>query len=301
LGRVGLVGCGAWGRFILRDLVSLGCEVPVVVRSERSIENAEGGGAERVVGTIGELPEVGGVVVATNTPTHAAIVEEALGLGVPVYVEKPLADDVRDAERLAALAPDRLFVMDKWRYHHGVELLAEIARSRELGRVIGLRTSRIGWGNPHDVDAVWILAPHDLSIGLEVLGHLPAARSAVADAVDGTATGLVGLLGESPWLTLDVSARAPTRRREVVLVCEEGVAVLGDGYADRVQVIRGADPSDAASEPEEREISTELPLLRELRAFVEHLDGGPAPKSSAAEGAQIVRTIVELRTLAGLS
>jgi hypothetical protein len=52
-------------------------------------------------------------------------------------------------------------------------------------------------------------------------------------------------------------------------------------------------------EPERRAISTELPLLRELRAFVEHLDGGPPPRSSAAEGVEIVRRIAELRSMAG--
>jgi predicted dehydrogenase len=300
--RVGLVGCGAWGRLILRDLLSLGCEVPVFARSEESVARARETGAASVVGSVGDLPEVDGIVVATPTSTHAAVVEEVLDRGVPVYVEKPLTDDADSAERLATLAPERLFVMDKWRYHHGVEALAEIARSGELGSVVGMRTTRVGWGNPHEVDATWILAPHDLSIGLEVLGALPRPRSAIADARDGIATGLVGLLGDSPWLALEISSRAVDNRREVTLVCQEGVAVLGDSYADNVHIARGADPRGrAAPETEMLEISSELPLLRELRAFVEHLEGGPPPKSSAAEGALIVRTITELRTLAGLS
>ena len=50
--------------------------------------------------------------------------------------------------------------------------------------------------------------------------------------------------------------------------------------------------------PEHRQISTEMPLLRELRAFLEHLEGGPPPRSSAAEGVEIVTRIAELRRLA---
>lgn len=301
-GHIGLVGCGSWGRFILRDLVTLGCEVVVVARSEQSSATAQAGGVTSVVRSIGELPAVDGIVVATPTTTHAAVVEEALEWGVPIFVEKPLSDDPADADRLAAAAPDRLFVMDKWRYHPGVELLGAIARETELGRVIGLRTTRIGWGNPHDVDAIWVLAPHDLAIGLEILGTLPQPRSAVADWADGSAAGLVGVLGEAPWLALEVSARTIDRRREVTLVCEEGVAVLPDGYSDHVRIARGADPTDKTPpEVELRPISTELPLMRELRAFVEHLGGGPPPRSSADEGATIVRVISELRALAGLS
>ena len=185
--------------------------------------------------------------------------------------------------------------MDKWRYHPGVELLRDLARDGSLGAVRGLQTTRIGWGNPHDdVDAGWVLAPHDLSIALEILGELPEARAAVADSAAARSTGLVGLLGERPWLWLEISVRSPERRREVQLVCEQGVALLADGYSDHVLVRR-----DDADEPERREISTELPLLRELRAFVEHLQGGPPPRSSAAEGALVVRRIAELRALAG--
>jgi predicted dehydrogenase len=287
--RIGLVGCGRWGKHILRDLCALGCEVAVVARSAESRAGAEAGGAASTVGSIGELPEVDGIVVATPISTHAAVVEEALALGVPVFVEKPLTDDPAAAEGLAAAADRRLFVMDKWRYHPGVELLGELARSGELGQVIGLRTTRIGWERPRDVDHVWVLAPHDLATGLEILGEIPAPRSAVASR-----GALLGLLGEHPWQALDLSGRSQKRRREVVLVCEEGIAVLDDSYDDHVSVVH------SEGEPELRPISTELPLLRELRAFVEHLAGGPPPRSSADEGVAVVRAISELRALAGL-
>jgi predicted dehydrogenase len=300
---IGLVGCGAWGKYILRDLMTLGCDVAVVAQSDRSAATAREGGAVSVVRTVDELPDVEGIVVATPTATHAAVVSDVLERGVPIFVEKPLTDDPEAADRLAAAAPDRLFVMDKWRYHPGIELLAGIARDGELGPVIGLRTTRNGWGNPHhDVDAIWILAPHELSIALEILGALPEPRTAVADSANGYAAGLVGVLGDAPWHAFEVSARATVHRREIALVCEGGVAVLPDGYDDRVQVVRATDPHDMTMpEPEGRPISTELPLLRELRVFAEHLGGGPAPRSSAAEGAAIVRAIAELRTLAGLS
>lgn len=301
--RVGLAGCGRWGRHILRDLRSLGCEVAVATKSEANRRRAGEGGASLVVGSVEELPEADGFVVATPTVTHAEVVGKLLARGVPVFCEKPLTDDRRSAERLAREGAGRLFVMDKWRYHAGVRMLADIARGGELGPVLGLRTTRAQWGNPHaDVDAVWILAPHDLSIALEVLGHVPPPRAALAERVGGEVTGMVGLLGEDPWLVIEVSSRHPEYRREVRLHCRDGVAVLEDGYSEHVAVSRragGATPSGA--ETELRPIPQEMPLLAELRAFVEHLRGGPPPRSSAEEGAAAVAAIAELRALAGLA
>ena len=299
---VGLVGCGHWGRHILRDLLSLGCVVPVATKSEESRRNAFEGGASIIVDRLEELPELDAVVVATPSATHASVIEAVLQRGVPVYTEKPLACDPESASRLAQAAPERLFVMDKWRYHPGVEMLARIAREKELGPVLGLRTTRAQWGNPHsDVDITWILAPHDLSIALEILGKVPVPHCAVAETIGGEVTGLVGFLGDDPWMVLEVSSRFPEYRREIRLHCRDGVAILNDGYTEHLSVLRAqCSPGFEATEPELRRISNELPLLRELRAFVEHLKGGPPPRSSAAEGALIVRTIADLKTLARL-
>jgi predicted dehydrogenase len=293
---LGLVGCGDWGRHILRDLRSLGCEVHVVARSDASRARAEDYGASAIVGELADLPPVDGVVVATPTSTHAAVLEDVIALGAPVFVEKPMTADAETARSLAARAPDRLFVMDKWRYHPGVEALAGIARSGELGAVVGVVTTRIGWGNPHrDVDVIWILAPHDLSIALEVIGRLPDPVSAVAERADGCFWSLAGVLGSRPYLRLEISGASAERRREVRLVCEAGVAWLPGGYSEAIGVARW---EGVGSEPERRPISTELPLLRELRCFVEHLEGGPPPRSSADEGALVVERVEQLRALA---
>lgn len=300
--HVGLVGCGKWGRHILRDLRLSGAEVTVVARSEASRARAEEGGALAIVDSVAELPDAHGYVVASPTDLHARHLLALAPRGVPMFVEKPLCVRLDDARRIAEAAPGRVFVMDKWRYHPGVEELARIARTEEFGPVVGLACRRISWGNPHDdVDGVWILLPHDLSIAREVLGHYPEPVAAVGDVGRDGVKGLTAILGNAPWFTTEVSIRGDSHTRTVALHCADAVVELGDGYADELVIRRTDDATLLAKvEPTRRAFSKEWPLLREVRAFVEHLRGGAPPRSDLDDSVEAVQRLVELRRLAGL-
>jgi predicted dehydrogenase len=300
--RISLVGCGRWGRNILRDLLTLGCEVAVADSSEEARDFARAAGAAIVVCRLESLPASDGIVIASPTSTHALTIEQALLRGVPVFVEKPMTCDPRDAHRLLEIAEGRLFTMDKWRYHPGIEQLRLIADSGELGHPLGLHLQHAGWGQPHaDVDVTWILLPHCLAIALELFGCVPPATYAFAERLNGQVVGLVGVLGPDPSISLEVSARSPVKRREFRLHCTEGVAWLDEGWTNHIKIARGTGLTGGdAPAVERRTVSGELPLLRELRAFGEYLDGAPPPRSSAEEGVLIVDRIHDLRRLAGL-
>ena len=302
--RIGLVGCGRWGALILRDLSTLGCSVTVAARNEESRERALAGGAS-VVGELAALPgDLAGYVVATPTVTHGDIVLRLLPRERPVFVEKPLTADLASARRIAEQGRDRVFVMEKWRYHPGIEALGALARSGELGPPAKLVTSRLQWGYNHaDVDPIWILLPHDLGIAREILGRLPPPRMAVAErSADGTVTGMLAVLGDNVALQCDISTRRPRYFRSIELICRDGMAALDDGYADHIRLVRhDGDPTTHALPEERRPVPTELPLYRELAAFVGFCNGGPAPKSTAADGLAAVETILALRTLAGIA
>jgi predicted dehydrogenase len=298
--RIALVGLGRWGANILRDLRALACDVVVVDSTPSARRAARHAKVAHVVDDVADaLGNVDGVVVATPVSTHEDVTVAALELGVPVFVEKPLAADPAAARRLADSGAERLFVMDKWRYHAGIRALHRIAASRELGEVVGLRTRRVGWGSTHagDVDDVWALAPHDLAIALEILGRVPEPRAAVGWS-DGTTACLTGLLGERPWFEMHVSGASLERRRVVELVCADGLAWLSSADDGAIGLARAELVGTEAWE--RRGVEGEAPLLAELRAFVDHLDGGPPPKSSAADGARAVGVIAELRALGGL-
>lgn len=292
--RIALVGCGNWGRHILRDLLSLGCEVTVVADSPETVQRAREGGAGSIVSSIGELPAIDGAVVATPTDTHVAVVDEVAGrLSGPIFCEKPLCTDAAEADRLVSEFGERLFVMDKWRYHAGIREFKRIAREGELGEVRSLHMRRVTDGDFHfDVDTVWRHIPHDLTTTLEILGELPPAHSAIAEHGPTRRIGLHAVLGP-PWVTIEVSEAAPGHRRELRMICERGSVILDGGWAEQLAVRRHDGSPD-----ELRDISGELPLLAELRAFVEHVKGGPPPLSPAVDAALVVRRIEELGRIA---
>jgi predicted dehydrogenase len=297
---IALVGCGAWGANILRDLRDLGRRVVVIARGERSATRAREGGAELVVASLAELPAVAGAVVATPATTHAEVCRALLTRGLKVFCEKPLTVDLAQAQAVAAEWPDDLFVMDKWRYHGGVEALRDLAADGELGAPVALTAVREQWGAPdRDTDTVWVHVPHDLAIAFEVLGGLGEVRDAAVERVAGAITGLTGRLGEAPWVTVIHSSAAPQNRRLVRLTCTGGTATLSDGYDAFVWVRRGPPSRDV--EPERRPVDPEWPLRKELRAFLDHLEGGAPPRSSVADHLVVLERLVALRRAAGLA
>jgi predicted dehydrogenase len=299
---IGLAGCGRWGRLVLRDLIALGADVAAADPDPAARAEAEQIGARLAVADPLALPDADAYIVATPAVTHAEVTHILLARGTPLLVEKPFTTDTASAEHLADEGHGRLFVGHTWRYHPGIEMLGAIARSGELGETLGLRSTRTNWTSPRtDVDSVWNMAPHDLTLAIEILGEVPEPRAAIVEVHGGRAVAMTALLGARPWLVFDVSNRYRDKRREVRLHATGGVAVMQDPDDGQIEITKG----DAASWPSEtsfeaRRFSSESALTRELRAFFEFVRGGPPPKSPAAEGVAVVRCLVRLRELAGL-
>lgn len=295
--RIALFGCGRWGRLILGDLVRLGCDVAVVDPDPESRRRAREVGAWEVATRMQDRWKPDGVVIATPAASHLDSIRAVRTIGVPVFIEKPMTVDRAGVEAIRGMPAPELFVMHTWRYHAGISLLAEIVRSGELGAPEMLRSTRSNWASPRtDVDPVWTLLPHDISIALEVLGGLPHPLAAQAELHGGRPVGMLCSLEYAGALVVvEVSTRDPGKRREVFLRCENGVAVLRNDCDGRLEVRRDDGSVDSRAWPLQPGA-----LYRELAVFVKYLDGGEPPKCNASVGADIVDVVLELRALAGI-
>lgn len=293
---IGLVGCGRWGRNILRDLLALGCTVHVADPDPAARIGALDAGAARAEAAPEMLSErLGGFVVATPTTAHAAAIDALLIRDRPIFCEKPLTPDSETARRLAAAGAGRLFVMDKWRYHPGIEYLAQAVTSRSFGDAIGICTRRRQWGTPHlDVDPIWTLLPHDLSIVREILGELPAVACARGVRRRERVEELDAILGTSPSAIISISALSTRVERLISVTFDDAVVSLRDPLAAHVELVRRNDPAGrVALVP----IASEMPLKRELEVFLAFVRGGSPPKSNAWDAVASIELIEQLRGL----
>lgn len=298
---VGLAGCGLWGRNILRDLISLGCRVHVADPSAEKRQAAVESGAENAVDDVKRLGELDAYVVATPAATHAEVADYLLEFLKPVFVEKPFTVDSASAEVLVRKGRNLLFVMHNWRYHPGIRMLGDIAASGEFGPVTGLHSFRMNWTSPRkDVDTSWTMLPHDLSIALAIFGAIPEPVHACAEILEGRVVGLTVTLGGNPWTVFTISNRVPDKRREVRLHCRDGVATLPNGESRFLEIATPDGIDGLRPNIERRNIEGDPALYEELKSFVNFLDGGPTPPTTASEGLEVVRRVEQIRRLVGI-
>ena len=169
-----VIGAGYWGPNLVRNAQATPalrleylCDLDVA-RAQRVLGDYS---TVRVSDDLDEVlsdPAVGAVAIATPAATHMGIAMAALASGKHVLVEKPLASSLADGDKVVQAAEDagRVLMLDHtYCYTPAVAHLRELVRSGEIGTLQYLDSVRINLGLvQHDVDVVWDLAPHDLSI-----------------------------------------------------------------------------------------------------------------------------------------
>lgn len=186
--RLGVIGYGYWGPNLVRNFNEIpGARVMVVsdLRPQRLAQVQDRYPAVRVTTECARVltdPKVDAVVVATPVRSHYELALAALRAGKHVLVEKPLAPSAQQAETLVEEAERRglvLMVDHTFVYTGAVQKIKELVDAGQLGRLLYYDSVRVNLGLfQHDVDVLWDLAVHDLSIMDFVLNQEPCAVAA---------------------------------------------------------------------------------------------------------------------------
>jgi predicted dehydrogenase len=316
--HVAVVGYGYWGSKHVRVLSTMPDVAVTVVDTDMDRLEEAAATYPSVESTATDLDDVldrvDAVLVATQPASHAAVALKALTAGKHALVEKPLATSVADAEAMVAAAEVNgvnLTVGHTFEYNPAVRRLREIIRSGELGRVLYVDSARLSLGlYQRDVNVIWDLAPHDISITSYLLDDLPVATSVWAHRN-------IGLWREDvAYLRLDfptthafvhVSWLNPDKVRRTTVVGERRMAIYDDmSDNERIRIYDiGVEPREIDNPHMAHEVPMSYrtgdiispyvpfrePLMVQDREFVDSIRAGVQSPTPGERGLEIVRVL----------
>ena len=307
--RVAVIGCGYWGKNLVRNFAELGVLAGLVDhRPEltRSLSERHGGAAmdfEEVLAN----PQIEALAVVTPGPSHFELARQGLEAGKHVYVEKPLAmssGEVRILDDLATRQQRTLMGGHILRYHSAFEALSAMTETGAIGPVRHIVSERLNLGKILiDEDVIWSLAPHDLSMILAVMKTEPDAVICHGDAflrtgVSDMATLRLVFSGHRS-AQVRLSWMSPVKQHRLTVTGEAGVIVFDDtrGWSEKLTLHRPAlDWDDAAVQPAPGQpqavmVAESEPLKAECRHFLNATRSGATPLTDGKESHAVISVI----------
>jgi predicted dehydrogenase len=302
-----VLGCGYWGKNLVRNFSQLGVLAMVADPTPAGRETA----AQIVPGadvraTADEViaSGVGAVVIATPAETHFDLAWRALAAGKDVFVEKPLALTYEQGAQLVALAAEReriLMVGHVLEYHPGIVRLYELVRDGALGKINYIYSNRLSLGKVRrEENILWSFAPHDIAIILRLIGALPFQVAASGGAyvqpniADVTVTHL--LFDNGVRAHIHVSWLHPFKEQRLVVVGSQRMATFDDIakelvlHDQRVEIAEGQPvPVKGAGEPVA--FAADEPLRLECEAFLAAVETRTPPLTDGESGLRVLKVL----------
>ena len=306
--RIAVLGCGYWGSNHIRTLKALGALRAV---ADANAARAEGFASEQecLAITPDELfdrDDVDAIIMALPPQFHAEYAIRAARAGKDLLVEKPIALTVEDARAAVDAASDnnRIFMVGHvLRFHPAFEMLERLIADGELGEIKYIHSHRLGLGKFHtENDALWDLAPHDLSMILAITGVAPMeVRGEGAALLDNLSdfAHLHMLFENGVRSHLFTSRLNPYRERRLTVVGDKAMAVFDDveAWEKKLAVYRHAVWQDSgrwaftANEPSYVAIRQGMPLTRELEHFIHCIETRDEPRTGGGEAISVLRIV----------
>jgi UDP-2-acetamido-3-amino-2,3-dideoxy-glucuronate N-acetyltransferase len=306
---VGVVGCGYWGKNLVRNFSELGSLAAICDSDPQRLNELKGNysvaGFLRLEDMLA-VPEIQAVVIAAPAAQHYAIAKKALLAGKDVFVEKPLALRIQDGEELLELAKKQsriLMVGHLLHYHPAITELKRLIQCGELGRVEYISSSRLNLGKLRtEEDILWSFAPHDISAILHLLGESPVRVAAQGanylnhQISDVTLTVLSFASGVKAHIY--VSWLHPFKEQKLIIVGSNKMAVFDDTqtetklvlYPHRIDWVNRV-PVARRAEGEIVDISKSEPLRLECAHFLECVRERRTPQTDGENGVAVLRVL----------
>lgn len=305
--RIAAVGCGYWGKNIVRNFAELGA-LSAVCDADPGVALAFARKYSVPALTLPEIlndNELQGIAFASPAAMHVRHAGDALRAGKHVFVEKPLALTVPEGRELAKLAHDTrriLMVGHLLHYHPLVLRLFELVREGRLGEIKHVYSNRLNIGKVRtEEDVIWSFAPHDFSVILGIMGDMPERVSVeascilnpkIADIADihmNFASGATARVFVS-WLN-------PYKEQKLSVIGTKAHAVFDDGapwdhklmvYDHRIEHRPDGTPEAVKADPIAIRVEQREPLREECAHFLDAIAGGTSPRTDSREALRVL-------------
>jgi UDP-2-acetamido-3-amino-2,3-dideoxy-glucuronate N-acetyltransferase len=306
--RIAVVGCGAWGKNLVRNFAELGALAAVC---DEDHQKAQALALQYKVTALSERevfsdPSVDAIVLATHAPFHESQAEAALKAGKHVYVEKPIALSVAGAQKLCSLAKTHqriLMVGHILNYHPAFIAIKE--RLSELGLLKHIYANRLGLGRVRRQESViWDLACHDISLILALAQRMPLQVSATGQSylAPGKPGSAVLNLTFDRGLTAHIHTSwiSPFKEQKLVVVGEKAIAVFDDRkpWAEKLSISKdylihkdGQPHANDAFQTQVIPLPESEPLKNECLHFLNSIQRGEEPLTSGEEGLRVTQVL----------
>lgn len=308
--QVAVVGCGYWGKNLVRNFHALEALGMVCDSTETGRETAaQIAPGIALLDSFEEIlaSEVDAVALATPAETHHPLALQAMEAGKDVFVEKPLALNYRqgvELEQAAASQGRILMVGHLLEYHPAVLALRERIDAGQLGRINYLYSHRLNFGKVRvEENALWSFAPHDIAVILRLVGELPLEVTSVGgnyitpNLADVTVSCLHFRTGLRAHVF--VSWLNPFKEQKLVVVGDRKMAVFNDTVSleeklvlyDQHVEVAGRQPVLHRRDCEAVTLADEEPLRNECRHFLECLESRRQPLTDATSGVAVLQVL----------
>jgi UDP-2-acetamido-3-amino-2,3-dideoxy-glucuronate N-acetyltransferase len=309
--KIALVGCGYWGKNLCRNFHALGALSTVVDATVNGQVTARSIApdiliADKLEDTLGDN-QIQGVALATPAETHAELAIQAMRAGKDVFVEKPMALSISDAEEMQKVANETgriLMVGHLLEYHSAVLKLRELVDSGELGKINYIYSNRLNFGKVRtEENALWSFAPHDVAVILRLLGQSPIEVSAnggsylTRDISDITVSNL--RFSDNSRAHIFVSWLHPYKEQRLVVVGNKKMGIFNDVnplgeklclYPQFVE-FEGRIPLLKKEDAEFLEHADTEPLHEECAHFLECIKSRKKPLTDAQSGIEVLKVL----------
>ena len=309
--RIAVIGAGYWGANLVRNCHQMGVLAAVCDADLHPLNEVRskfpGVALYCDVDQMLSHNKLDAVVVATPAATHASLALKVIGDGKHVFVEKPLALNLLDAQRVvdaADAAGVTLFVGHVLLYHPAVRALLDCVNAGRIGRVRHLRSRRLSWGRLRSQENVWwSFAPHDCALMLEIMKEPPVNATGWLSAYVRPGLGDFAYadfaFADGRSAHIEVSWLDPDKSSRIDVFGSEGTLTFIDSRdGATLTLTRCGDRLDGRGAPQLWRDGTETialpagePLRLELEAFCRAMRSGGAVPTDGREGVEVVRAL----------